>query len=73
MKMFLFIFFPFQLAKLTPDDMNTVNNMKYLGGLDSKKATGRGFSLKFDGQKVKLMKLYILRQTLYMCPFFLLQ
>ncbi|XP_020244221.1 SNARE-interacting protein KEULE-like isoform X1 [Asparagus officinalis] len=42
-----------QLAKLSPDDMNTVSNMKYLGGLDSKKASGGGFSLKFDGQKKK--------------------
>lgn len=44
--------FAFQLAKLSPDDMNAVNNMRYLGGLDGKKTSGSGFSLKFDSQKV---------------------
>ncbi|CAA7400736.1 unnamed protein product [Spirodela intermedia] len=42
-----------QLARLSSDDMNAVNNMKFLGGSDSKKATGSGFSLKFDIQKKK--------------------
>ncbi|XP_072971201.1 SNARE-interacting protein KEULE-like [Typha angustifolia] len=42
-----------QLAKLSPDDMNAVNNMRYLGGLDGKKTSGSGFSLKFDSQKKK--------------------
>ncbi|KAG1360744.1 putative SNARE-interacting protein KEULE [Cocos nucifera] len=41
-----------QLAKLSPDDMNAVNNMKYLGGLATKKTSGGSkFSLKFDTQK----------------------
>lgn len=37
--------------------MQTVDNMKYLGGLDAKNTSGGGFSLKFDGQKVELVKL----------------
>lgn len=41
-----------QLAKLSHEDMNTVNNMKYLGASEIKKTSG-GFSLKFDGQKKK--------------------
>ncbi|XP_077245139.1 SNARE-interacting protein KEULE-like isoform X1 [Tasmannia lanceolata] len=42
-----------QLARLSPDDMNAVNNMRYLAGSDVKKASGGGFSLKFDIQKKK--------------------
>ncbi|CAL9089776.1 unnamed protein product [Musa acuminata var. zebrina] len=42
-----------QLAKLSPDDMKAVNNLMYLGQIDSKKASGAGFSLKFDVQKKK--------------------
>ncbi|KAK1285793.1 SNARE-interacting protein KEULE [Acorus calamus] len=37
-----------QLARISPDDMNAVNNMRYLGGPDTKKASSGGFSLKFD-------------------------
>ncbi|KAK8997843.1 hypothetical protein V6N11_012380 [Hibiscus sabdariffa] len=40
-----------QLAKLTPEDMVVVNNMKYLGGPRQSKKKSSGFSLKFDGQK----------------------
>ncbi|KAK8522022.1 hypothetical protein V6N12_066592 [Hibiscus sabdariffa] len=40
-----------QLAKLTPEDMIVVNNMKYLGGPRQSKKKSSGFSLKFDGQK----------------------
>ncbi|KAK8945913.1 SNARE-interacting protein KEULE [Platanthera guangdongensis] len=40
-----------QLAKLSTEDMSTVSNLKYLGGLDTKKASGVNFSLKFDTQK----------------------
>ncbi|XP_020093908.1 SNARE-interacting protein KEULE-like [Ananas comosus] len=42
-----------QLARLPPDDMNAVNNMRCLGGPDTKKASGGGFSLKFDVHKKK--------------------
>ncbi|KAJ8460228.1 hypothetical protein OPV22_033154 [Ensete ventricosum] len=42
-----------QLAKLSPEDMKAVNNLMYLGQIDSKKASGAGFSLKFDVQKKK--------------------
>ncbi|XP_072956824.1 SNARE-interacting protein KEULE-like [Typha angustifolia] len=42
-----------QLARLSPDDMNAVNNMHYLGVPDTKKASGGGFSLKFDVHKKK--------------------
>ncbi|KAI0500738.1 hypothetical protein KFK09_018954 [Dendrobium nobile] len=42
-----------QLAKLTAEDMKAVSNMKYLGGLDTKKASRGSFSLKFDAQKKK--------------------
>uniref|UniRef100_A0A1D1XCK2 SNARE-interacting protein KEULE n=1 Tax=Anthurium amnicola TaxID=1678845 RepID=A0A1D1XCK2_9ARAE len=42
-----------QLARLSSDDMNAVNNMKYFGGPDSKKTSTVGFSLKFDIQKKK--------------------
>ncbi|MBA0736991.1 hypothetical protein Gogos_010474 [Gossypium gossypioides] len=43
-----------QLAKLTPEDMKAINNMKYLGGSPQSKKSSSGFSLKFDGgQKTK--------------------
>ncbi|XP_039029983.1 protein transport Sec1a-like [Hibiscus syriacus] len=38
-----------QLAKLTTEDMQVVNNMKYLGGPPKSKKQSSGFSLKFDG------------------------
>lgn len=41
-----------QLAKLSPDDMNAVHNMRYLTLPDSKKTSG-GFSLKFEVNKKK--------------------
>ncbi|KAH7577788.1 hypothetical protein JRO89_XS01G0299500 [Xanthoceras sorbifolium] len=41
-----------QLARLSPEDMKVVNNMRLLGGSsDSKKTSTSSFSLKFDGQK----------------------
>ncbi|KAM7275043.1 hypothetical protein ACFE04_016909 [Oxalis oulophora] len=45
-----------QLAKLSPEDMKVVNNMRILGGSSSsnvKKSSGSVFSLKFDDQKTK--------------------
>uniref|UniRef100_A0A7N0SZ20 SNARE-interacting protein KEULE n=2 Tax=Kalanchoe fedtschenkoi TaxID=63787 RepID=A0A7N0SZ20_KALFE len=43
-----------QLAKLAPEDMKFVNNMRMLeGSSDKKKASTVNFSLKFDGQKRK--------------------
>ncbi|KAM0934713.1 putative sec1-like protein [Dioscorea sansibarensis] len=42
-----------QLARLSRDDMNAVNNVRYMGGSDGKKASGGVFSLKFDAQKKK--------------------
>ncbi|KAI3977294.1 hypothetical protein MKX01_040103 [Papaver californicum] len=43
-----------QLAKLSPDDMNAVNNLKlFEGASDNKKNSLGGFSLKFDAQKRK--------------------
>ncbi|XP_078440805.1 SNARE-interacting protein KEULE-like [Wolffia australiana] len=42
-----------QLARLSSDDMNAVNNMKFLGGSDGKKTTTSTFSLKFDLAKKK--------------------
>ncbi|PKA47665.1 Protein transport Sec1a [Apostasia shenzhenica] len=42
-----------QLAKMSTEDMNTVTNLKFLGGLDTKKTSGGSFSLKFDAQKKK--------------------
>ncbi|KAI3929765.1 hypothetical protein MKX01_025933 [Papaver californicum] len=43
-----------QLAKLSPDEMNAVNNMKlFEGASDNKKNSLGGFSLKFDAQKRK--------------------
>ncbi|KAJ4716045.1 SNARE-interacting protein KEULE [Melia azedarach] len=42
------------LAKLPPDDMTAVNNMRLLGGAsDSKKGSTGAFSLKFDMHKKK--------------------
>ena len=55
--MFTVVLFLFQLAKLPPDDMNAVNNMKLLGGVpDTKKSTG-AFSLKFDIHKVNVYRI----------------
>lgn len=43
-----------QLAKLSPDDMNAVHNMRLLeGSADSKKSSTGTFSLKFDVNKRK--------------------
>ncbi|XP_020113316.1 SNARE-interacting protein KEULE-like isoform X2 [Ananas comosus] len=42
-----------QLAKLSPEDMKTVSNLKYLGGLDRQKESRGSFSLKFDTHKKK--------------------
>ncbi|KAL9670850.1 hypothetical protein QQ045_008409 [Rhodiola kirilowii] len=43
-----------QLAKLAPEDMKFVKNMRMLEGTpDKKKASSGNFSLKFDGQKRK--------------------
>ncbi|KAJ6804361.1 SNARE-interacting protein KEULE [Iris pallida] len=42
-----------QLARLSAEDVIAVNNMKYLGGLDTKKTSGGVFSLKFDVHKKK--------------------
>ncbi|KAJ3672528.1 hypothetical protein LUZ60_007249 [Juncus effusus] len=42
-----------QLAKLSRDDMNTVNNLRYLGGFDTKKKAPASFSLKFDTSNKK--------------------
>ncbi|WKA05559.1 hypothetical protein VitviT2T_023520 [Vitis vinifera] len=43
-----------QLARLSPEDMKVVNNMRLLEGSSAtKKKSSGGFSLKFDGQKVK--------------------
>lgn len=48
-------FLCFQLAKLPPDDMNAVNNMRLLGGSsDTKKSSIATFSLKFDMHKVNV-------------------
>uniref|UniRef100_A0ACD5Z448 Uncharacterized protein n=3 Tax=Avena sativa TaxID=4498 RepID=A0ACD5Z448_AVESA len=41
-----------QLAGLSADDMNAVNNMRYLCA-DTKKPSGGGFTLKFDVHKKK--------------------
>lgn len=44
-----------QLAKLPPEDMNAVSNMRLLGGApDTKKSSAGSFSLKFDIHKVKV-------------------
>lgn len=43
-----------QLARLSADDIIAVNNMRLLGGgIDTKKSSGGGFSLKFDVHKKK--------------------
>eukprot|EP00262_Sarcandra_glabra_P016883 TRINITY_DN5629_c0_g1_i1.p1 TRINITY_DN5629_c0_g1~~TRINITY_DN5629_c0_g1_i1.p1 ORF type:complete len:567 (+),score=90.36 TRINITY_DN5629_c0_g1_i1:2-1702(+) len=42
-----------QLARISPDDMNAVNNMRYLGGSDTKKASGGGLSLTFNVHRKK--------------------
>ncbi|KAK6947649.1 Sec1-like protein [Dillenia turbinata] len=43
-----------QLARLLPDDMNAVNNMRLLeGALESKKSSLGSFALKFDAHKRK--------------------
>lgn len=48
----------FQLAKLPPDDMTAVNNMRLLGGSSiSKKNSVGAFALKFDIYKVNLCML----------------
>lgn len=42
-----------QLAKLPPEDMNAVHNLRLLGGSsDTKKSSTGTFSLKFDMHKV---------------------
>ena len=49
------MFNAWQLAKLPPEDMNAVTNMRLLGTApDSKKSSLGSFSLKFDIHKVKL-------------------
>ncbi|ONK71704.1 uncharacterized protein A4U43_C04F11500 [Asparagus officinalis] len=40
-----------QLARLSADDVIAVNNMRFLGGADTKKTSGGVFSLKFDVHK----------------------
>ncbi|XP_078161934.1 putative protein transport Sec1b isoform X2 [Carex rostrata] len=42
-----------QLAKLSREDMRTINNVRHLGGFNKKRAPGGAFSLKFDVQKKK--------------------
>ncbi|CAH2056697.1 unnamed protein product [Thlaspi arvense] len=42
-----------QLAKLSPEDMKAVKNMRVLEGSDGRKTATGGFSLKFDGHKRK--------------------
>ncbi|XP_058086242.1 SNARE-interacting protein KEULE-like isoform X3 [Magnolia sinica] len=42
-----------QLARLPLADLDAINNMRYLVGSDNKKASGGGFSLKFDVHKKK--------------------
>ncbi|CAL5429761.1 unnamed protein product [Camellia sinensis] len=47
-------YFSFQLARLPPEDMNAVNNMRLLeGSSDTKKSSTGAFSLKFDVHKSK--------------------
>ena len=50
-------FFP-QLARLSSEDMKIVNNMRLLAGSLNSKKPSTDFSLKFDGQKVKKLKLF---------------
>lgn len=40
-----------QLAKLSPDDVKAVKNMRLLEGSDTRKASSGSFSLKFDSKK----------------------
>ncbi|XP_016473597.2 protein transport Sec1a-like [Nicotiana tabacum] len=40
-----------QLAKLSPEDMKAVKNMRMLEGSEKRKASSGSFSLKFDSQK----------------------
>lgn len=48
--------FSLQLAQLTPEDMNAVNNMRLLeGSSDAKKTSSSPFSLKFDVHKVNIV------------------
>ena len=48
--------FSFQLARLPPEDMNAVNNMRLLeGASDTKKSSLGAFSLKFDVHKVSVI------------------
>lgn len=55
-----------QLAKLSPEDMKVVNNMRMLEGSSaSKKAAGGGFSLKFDAHKVNSVVIVLLIGYLY--------
>ncbi|XP_059651549.1 protein transport Sec1a-like [Cornus florida] len=42
-----------QLAKLSPEDMKAVNNMRLLERSDARKTSTGSFSLKFDAQKRK--------------------
>ncbi|KAJ8620084.1 hypothetical protein MRB53_028613 [Persea americana] len=42
-----------QLAKLSHEDMDAVNIFRHFFGTETKKASGGGFSLKFDGQRKK--------------------
>nr|XP_029117492.1 SNARE-interacting protein KEULE isoform X3 [Elaeis guineensis] len=42
-----------QLARLSADDMNAVNSMRYLGRSDTKKTSRGFFSLKFDVHRKK--------------------
>lgn len=52
------IFFSPQLARLSSEDMKIVNNMRLLAGSLNSKKSSTDFSLKFDGQKVKKLKLF---------------
>jgi len=46
-----------KLAKLPPDDIKAIQNVKLLEGTNNKKKHHGAFSLKFDSQKVN-RKLY---------------
>ena len=57
----LTMFNAWQLAKLPPEDMSAVTNMRLLGAApDSKKSSLGSFSLKFDIHKVKLSITWLL-------------
>lgn len=46
----------FQVARLTDEDMNVVNNLRMLGGQpDTKKGLTGAFGLKFEIHKVKII------------------